>query len=181
MKNLKKIFRRILLNFLIFLFIYTNIAVIFSPHYTPYLEKRGVPIPAVLYDTFLYSHMFISFIKVNFDHSIEGFSSVPSEPSTWIKLNVEEFFPYGVGMRHIRMTANRYHYMKGVDEQQIVIKKLADQILQRQNRLHPDRPVEKIRFGFEQWPRNPVGYRASKLPGQVLYVELYSEEEQEEQ
>lgn len=129
-------------------------------------------------EVFLTGHMFTTDLPVNTDVVIEG-RRAPNAGAAgaWEPLRLDEIFVSDVpGDRVTRLFAVRARFLHGERGQRAAWSDLAARIVQRHNRLHPHAPIDAVRFGVEQWPKDPSGYEARRRPGEVRRQLWYGRE-----
>jgi hypothetical protein len=144
--------------------LYGNVAVALQP---PPLAKAklGLPHPAWMHDAFLMTGMFSSYSKRNADVFIGGERTQEGreqDRGKWIRLPVRDHFPDRHGVVFVRLFAAHHWDVFGPKAQKRAWKELAKRIRARHNRLHPDAPILRVRFGQVDWPQSSRGYRARK-------------------
>jgi hypothetical protein len=163
--------RRSAMSLIAVLILYGNAALIFNP------QKLGLPLPNpwprpfALVDAFLLTGMFTSFTSENMDFVIGGRRQVQASmlasdnKPEWIVLSLNEMLPGRLGIKFTQILAARHWDMLGVKAQHAAWHEAAQKIRARHNRLHPDRPIDAVRFGAMSWPLSADGYRAAKPRG----------------
>ncbi len=74
----------------------------------------------------------------------------------WIALSPQAFFPQPRGEAQLRLMANRHYQAGDETAQRQAYQRLAGKILHRQNHLHPENPIKRVRFGLVTWPVHPA-------------------------
>ena len=151
-----------MMNALTVVLLYGNVAVAFQP---PLLRRAGfqIPRPSWVKDAFLMTGMFSSYSLANSDFFIVGVrtqSGARQDRGQAISLPVDEHFVARHGVVFTQLFAAHQWDMHGVVAQRKAWKILARRIREHHNRLHPDRPVSRVRFGSIDWPQSPLGFRA---------------------
>lgn len=160
--------------------LYGNAAVALQPRA---LHALGIGLPRThaLTDAFLMTGMFGSFVTRNADLFLGGQrtrTGRASDRGQWIKLPLREHFPSRQGVVFTQLFVVRHWDTLGRAAQRQAWLALAARIRARHNRLHPDAPVERIRFGQIDWPQDPRGYRAGKLAPHVRATTWFEEPKQ---
>jgi hypothetical protein len=156
--------RRVAMHLLAAFVIYGNVAVALQPRA---LFRRGIglPRPDWVTDAFLMTGMFGSYVTRNADLFIGGERTHAGrlhDRGRWIPLDVGEHFPSRLGVAMTELFAVRHWDTHGRAAQHRAWVGLAARIRAHHNRLHPDAPVGRVRFGQTDWPQDPAGYRAKK-------------------
>jgi hypothetical protein len=169
---------RLARNLLALLILYGNAAVALQP---PALRHLGlsIPRPSWVHDAFLMTGMFGSYSVTNGDFVLEGRRTQQGTEASrgqWIALRLREHFARRHGVTFTELFAAHHWDVLGREAQREAWAFLARRIRERHNRLHPDLPVDRVRFGSESWPQSRLGYRAGKASGPVS-LELWFEED----
>jgi hypothetical protein len=144
--------------------LYGNAAVALQPR-ALHRIGAGLPRPRALMDAFLMTGMFSSFVTRNADLFIAGERTQDgraADRGQWLRLSIGEHFPSRHGVVFTQLFVARHWDTFGRVAQRKAWVELAARIRARHNRLHPDAPVARIRFGQIDWPQDPRGYRAGK-------------------
>jgi hypothetical protein len=169
--------RRLLMNVIAVALLYGNAAVALQP--PPLGNRLPHPLrPELVVDAFLMTGMFNSYSAYNIDFFIAGERTRTgklAERGTWIDLDIKEHFVQRQGVTFTQLLSAHEWDMHGVEAQRRAWTFLARRIREHHNRLHPERPVARVRFGSVQWPQSPTSYRALKLPQQVSTQVWFSE------
>lgn len=121
------------------------------------------PLVRALDEVFLTGHMFTTALQVNTDVVVEG-----RRAGRWEPLDHRALFVHDVpGDRVARLFATRARFLHGVAAQRAAWEDLARRIVARDATLHPEAPIDAVRFGVEQWPKDPAGYEARRVPGEI--------------
>lgn len=159
------------------LILYGNAAVALQPHA---LHRAGLGLPRApwLVDAFLMTGMFSSYVTRNADLFIAGERTQTGrahDRGRWIRLQVREHFPARLGVAFTQLFSVRAWDTFGRAAQREAWAELAPRIRAHHNRLHPDAPVARIRFGQVDWPQDPAGYRAGKRAPNVRATTWFEE------
>jgi hypothetical protein len=147
------------------LIIYGNLAVIFN---TEKLGLRGwpaLPRPFALHDAFLITGMFSGYADHNFDFFLAGHRSYEGrnqDRGAWLALDLQEHFPLRYPIVYTQLFAAHQWDMLGEATQRAAWAALAAKIKAHHNRLHPEAPIDRLRFGCIDFPQSPLGYRGAK-------------------
>lgn len=157
--------------------LYGNAAVALQPH--P-LRKLGIGLPRTngLTDAFLMTGMFSSYLTRNADMFLAGertSAGRDEDRGRWIRLRIGEHFPARQGVVFTQLFAVRHWDVHGRMAQRRAWIELAARIRARHNRLHPDAPIARVRFGQIDWPQDPRGYRAGKQAPNVRATTWYQD------
>ena len=164
--------RRLALAACMFVVVYGNLAVTFQPRKLGLgRQPFGLWLPRPLHDAFLLPGMFSGFFGHAFDYVLEGRAA----DGRWMRLPIKEHFPLRHGVTYTQLWAPHHREMFGPSRQREIWAAYAQQIRRRHNRLHPDLPIERVRFGVEHWPLSSQGYRARKTPDELKRTLWYSE------
>src|SRR5262249_40019850 len=79
-----------------------------------------------------------------------------------IKLNTNDYFPFGPGEIHTRLWVSRHARMNGSAGKVRAWQALAEKIRARYHRLYPESYIQDIEFVKLTWPRSPKGYEKMK-------------------
>jgi len=169
--------RRVWLSLVALLLFYGNASVALQP---AALRRMGfeLPAPRWMQDAFLMSGMFTSYSLVNADLFLAGLrtnTGNSADRMRWVPLALAEHFPERQGVTFTQLFAMHHWDVYGVAAQRRAWKPLAAKIRARHNRLHPDRPIVRVRFGSVEWPQSRLGFRANKRPDKIE-VRLWFEE-----
>ena len=169
--------RRLLMNAIALTILYGNVAVALQP---PPLRQAGlrVPRPAFIHDAFLMTGMFSSFSTRNnelFIAGLRGAGGARPERGRWLLLRVKDHLPLRHGVSFTQLFAAHHWDIHGRAAQRRAWAFLAARIRERHNRLHPDQPVTRVRFGIIEWPQSPKGYRAGKRSPEIRTSTWYGE------
>jgi hypothetical protein len=161
--------RRWLLNAVALFLLYGNAVAVLQ---APALRSFGLPALAPLWlrDTFLLHGMFTSYSRYNCDLFIAGertHTGTLGDRGSWVPVQLREHFAARHGVTFTQMFATHHWDIYGPRAQRSAWKSLAARIRARHNRLHPERPIARVRFGTEEWPQSPAGYRARKDAAQA--------------
>jgi hypothetical protein len=157
--------------------LYGNAAVALQPH--P-LRKLGLGLPRTngLTDAFLMTGMFSSYQTRNADMFLAGERTSTGDEGDrgrWIRLRIREHFPARQGVVFTQLFAVRHWDVHGRVAQRRAWVGLAARIRARHNRLHPEAPIARVRFGQIDWPQDPRGYRAGKRAPNVRATTWYED------
>ena len=156
--------RRWLLNAVALFLIYGNaVAVLQAPALRPFGLSAIAPL--WLRDAFLLHGMFTSYSRNNGDLFIAGLrtpTGTLGDRGSWVPLKLRDHFAARHGVTFTQLFATHHWDIHGLSAQREAWSGLAARIRARHNRLHPDRPIARVRFGSEEWPQSPRGYRARK-------------------
>lgn len=157
--------RRWLLNAVALFLIYGNaIGVLQAPTLRALRIDRIAP--HWVRDAFLLHGMFTSYSKHNADFFIAGLRTqegTVGDRGSWVPIRLREHFAGRHGVVFTQLFATHHWDIHGKAAQRNAWRALAARIRARHNRLHPDRPLAVVRFGSEEWPQSPLGYRARKF------------------
>jgi hypothetical protein len=169
--------RRLLMNVVAVALLYGNAAVALQP--PPLADLRvHLPRPELVVDAFLMTGMFNSYSAYNIDFFIAGErtrTGAIDDHGRWVELDIKEHFVQRQGVTFTQLLSAHEWDMHGPEAQQRAWTFLARRIREHHNRLHPERPVARVRFGSVQWPQSPISYRALKQPPQVFTRVWFSE------
>jgi len=139
--------------------------VTFNPSKLGLPAWAGLPRPFAMQDAFLIPGMFTGYTTFNFDLFLEA-ERTPTgrlrDRGRFIALPLREHFPMRAAITYTQMFAAHHWDMLGPSGQRTAWSGYARQIKARHNRLHPDAPVGRVRFGVQTFPQSPLGYRAAK-------------------
>jgi hypothetical protein len=171
--------RRALMHALALLLFYGNVAVALQP---PALARHGfgLPHPRWMHDAFLMTGMFGSYSTRNGDMFLAGertHDGAHADRGKWTRLDLKEHFPQRHGITWTQLYAAHQWDALGPDAQRAAWRELAQRIRARHNRLHPEHPIGRVRFGEVTWPQDPRGYRAAKRTPNVLANTWYVDPE----
>lgn len=131
------------------------------------------PHPALgaLDEALLKGHMFATRNPDNGEAVIEGRAARGPGARRWRVLRTEDFLVDEVpGARVTRLSAVRARLLGGPEAQREAWAEMARHVLRRQNALHPEAPIDAVRFGLSRWPKDDAGFAAGARPGAVSYV-----------
>jgi len=153
-----------LLNTVAIFLLYGNAVAVLQ---APALRAAGLPAIAPLWlrDAFLLHGMFTSYSRYNNDLFIAGLrthTGTLGDRGSWVPMQLREHFAARHGVTFTQLFATHHWDVYGPAAQRSAWKGLAARIRARHNRLHPNRPIARVRFGSEEWPQSPLGYRARK-------------------
>ena len=160
------------------LVVYGNLCVVFNTDKLGLTGWPSLPRPFVLHDAFLIPGMFSSYASYNFDLYLEGERSRAGrarDRGRWIGLPMHEFFPQRYPIAYTQLFAAHHWDMLGDEGQRAAWVGIARRIEHRHNLLHPDAPIRRVRFGSENFPVSPDGYRAAKIPRAIQRELWYSD------
>ncbi len=147
---------------------YGNLAVILHPSKFGLGTLPGLPRPPAIHDAFLVTGMFNSYTEENLELFLEGETTGEGSTRTrWMAISVSEHFPQRRAVAYTQLFAPHHWDMYGPEAQREAWAGMARRIRARHNRLHPDQPVARVRFGTNVWPQHPAGYDAARRPGQT--------------
>jgi hypothetical protein len=157
--------------------LYGNAAVALQPRA---LARMGIGLPrtAWLTDAFLMTGMFGSYVTRNADLFIGGVRTHDGrahDRGRWIPIDVSEHFPARLGVAMTELFVVRHWDTHGRASQLNAWIGLAARIRAHHNRLHPDAPVARVRFGQVDWPQHPDGYRAGKRAPRIRTTTWFEE------
>lgn len=158
--------RRVLMSAIALLVVYGNVAVVFNTEKLGLSGWPSLPRPFAIHDAFLIPGMFSSYTTYNFDLYIEGERTNTGrldERQRWIELTFREFFPQRYPIAYTQLFAAHHWDMLGDEAQRATWAALARRIQRRQNLLHPEAPIQRVRFGSENFPTSSEGYRTAKV------------------
>jgi hypothetical protein len=168
--------RRVLLSLLTLGVLYANVAVMLSYWRVPCPQALRPPAPAWVGDAFLIFGVFSRSERVNRELMLW---SVPpgsgDRPQDWHYLRVGDYMPYKPGEQTIRAWHGRQQALWGDEAQRAAWARMARQVRLRHNRLHPDRPIQRVAIGEAVWPIGPAGFRAGKQPEQTQFLVWFTE------
>lgn len=151
------------------LFVLANAITVLTPASVHLGGENGLV--RALDEVFLTGHMFASSLPVNTDVVIEGRRS----DGSWERLDARALFALDVpGDRVARLFAARARFLHGERGQREAWTDLARRIVDHQRLAHPDAPIDAVRFGIEQWPKDPAGYEARRRPGETTLQLWYA-------
>lgn len=169
--------RRGLMGIVALALLYGNAAVALAP---PPLRRIGLAIPAPdgVRDAFMLTGMFNSYSVYNRDFVLAGLPQYSEDrsPKGWFKLPLREYFPQRAGITFTQVFAAHHWDAHGRAAQRRAWATLAAKIRRRHNRLHPERPITRVRIGALRWPISPLGYRALKTREHTTPELWFSEE-----
>jgi hypothetical protein len=156
--------RRWLLNAVALFLLYGNAIAVLQ---APALRALGVPsiAPVWLRDAFLLHGMFTSYSRYNSDLFLAGLrthTGTLGDRGRWVPMRLREHFAARHGVTFTQLFATHHWDIHGPAAQRAAWNGLAARIRARHNRLHPQRPIARVRFGSEEWPQSPLGYRVGK-------------------
>jgi hypothetical protein len=137
-----------------------------------------IPHPEAVRNAFVLTAMFASDLPQNEDYLIQGRlapADIADDQERWITLPLGEHLPRRHPITTMEIYAPYPQAIGGEPARQRAWTVMAHKIRARHNRLHPDIPVEQIRFGALQWPKDPRGYRAREVAGQT-WLQLWFKE-----
>ena len=165
------------LNGLGALILYGNVAVIFQPAMLGLGGLPRLPLPFVLEEAFLLPGMFGGYATEHSRCLIEGLRSAGQGQQGWLAIPVQEHFPERLAVASLQLSAVRFREALGRSGQQRAWRMMARKIRLRHNRLHPDRQVERVRFGVMRWPQSADGYWALARSRHVRHELWYQEQD----
>ncbi len=146
----------------------------------PELVQLGlyIPHPNFVRDAFELTSMFSTYSPKNEDYMIYAKRTQAGraeDRGRWIRLPLIDHFP----RRHAITTMQIYvpfpARIHGAVGRNRAWSMLAGKIRANHNRLYPDLPVAQIRLDAVQWPTDPRGFRAGKVPGKIQQRMWFSE------
>lgn len=143
-------------------------------------QWNPLPHSRALRDMFLLPGMFSTYSRKNVDPFIGGKRTDTGDErdrGQWVRLEVSEHFPHRNGVNFTRIYAMHHRDMWGAEGQRRAWAQTAERIRHNHNRLHPDRPIERVRFGLLWWPKSPAGYRVRKTAKEIETQTLFAESE----
>ena len=149
-------------NVFALLFLYGNVALIV------FGTGLVVPTPRFLLVAFNVFGVFTLHEEINREILVELRLAGTDE---WIVHDASEYAPTIVWKRLERFQAHRDVHGPEAREAQRV---LAEKIKARYNRLHPERPADRIRVSLQTWPRDARGYtvrREQDVRTELLYAD----------
>ena len=172
--------RRMLRIALALFLVVGNLFVIAQPG--PVLHSRWNPLPRslALRDVFLLPGMFNSYSTSNLEPFIGGLrtdAGYEGDRGQWVRLAVAEHLPHRLGVNFTRLFAMHHRDRWGKRGQQRAWELLAERIRERHHRVHPARPIGRVRFGVLSWPKSPDGYRARKTSKAIKVTTYYADPE----
>jgi hypothetical protein len=171
--------RRLSMNAIAVAILYGNAAVVLQP---PGVRGSALelPTPGLVRDAFLLPGMFNSYSTSNLDFVLSGLrgqDGVAADRGRWIALPLRDHFAQRHGVTFTQLFAAHDWDAHGRAAQQRAWAFLARKIRERNNRLHPERRVVRVRFGSIEWPQDARGYRAQKRPERMRAHLWYTEPE----
>lgn len=143
--------------------IYCNVALLGNEVCAAGAFPCRLPLGSLLGDLFDVFPVFTHYETANTEIILLGLpqdAGDPSQDSNWLRLTLDEYFPYRQGEQHTRvLTATR---SRPVDprRQREAWAFLTRKILDRYNRQHPDHTIRQVRIRARTWPPSPNGYWA---------------------
>ncbi len=144
--------------------IYGDVSVTFNPTKLG-LHGNGLPRSFAMQDAFLIPGMFSGYTTFNFDFFIEGQRTQDgrkNDRGAFITLDLHDYFPLRQALTFTQLFAAHHWDMLGPSGQRAAWAVLARKIKARNNRLHRDAQITRLRFGVITFPQSVNGYRGAK-------------------